>query len=746
MIAGFDNESAVASPSSSISGGIGINDEVIASLAQNVTKLKHINNSSSQLERSASPQQGRVVTTSRLATLSPTDEESDIEWPKSPENQGQSGGVRYADQLSPSPGAYDSINALEDEPAPIRPAKISFSWQQQPKAVVVTKESLPSLPTIDVEPAGGAHAGKLKPNNAPVMTPDKLELVASVQQLNEKLHSMVQSQAQDPERFCFQHPQLPNGYTARPKSDEIVWYAPPDPESGFRPYVVLPFGQGPEEHFGAAGSLFTLTPPYGMEPVLSQEDFMTFSRTTAPPKPHFRSSRQPKLAGHPVYVHGNYAPYWNAGPTNSQPQHPPSAHLATSGSSTVVLPAPVPAAAAPAVPVAPAMPTAAVLSANVKSMTKEMSAMLLGPVLPSDVVTSVEVAPADVQPSGVPSSWRQSLSPAVLHDQDDPSAKIARMQRVASKLKAIPAPATAPIGSQSPPVSVGPLSPRPTVESPGSSVYQTPPPRARWFAATPERTMTTRSMTNRAMSSTSSSPANSRASTSSKNTTPRLTKPVPVPRDAYLRTASRPATKLIHGAQPLLVIMDLNGTLLDRNSTNRTKFKARPCLEEFLSYIFGNPKETLIYPMIWTSAKPENCAGMLDSLLTPERRARCVAVWARDRLGLSSREYMDKVQVYKNLEQVWLDNSIQQSHPLWSDEQPIWGTWGQHNTLLIDDSILKGAWQPHNLVNVLEFKRGNMQMEKSIGELQRVIEWIKVAREYADVSVLGKGMPFKSGV
>jgi len=222
-----------------------------------------------------------------------------------------------------------------------------------------------------------------------------------------------------------------------------------------------------------------------------------------------------------------------------------------------------------------------------------------------------------------------------------------------------------------------------------------------------------------------------------------MTKAVPVPRDAYLRVANQPATKLTN-PQPLLVIMDLNGTLLDRNrnSKDRTKFIERPFLEDFLSFIFGPPKDTMIYPMIWTSSKPENCSGILDQLLTPERRARCVAVWARDRLGLSSREYLDKVQVYKNLEQVWLDNSIQQSHPLWSDEQPVWGTWGQHNTLLIDDSVLKGAWQPHNLVNVMEFKRGNLQMERRVGELQRVVEWIKVAREYADVSVLGKGMPF----
>lgn len=56
--------------------------------------------------------------------------------------------------------------------------------------------------------------------------------------------------------------------------------------------------------------------------------------------------------------------------------------------------------------------------------------------------------------------------------------------------------------------------------------------------------------------------------------------------------------------------------------------------------------------------------------------------------------------MYKRLEQVWNDNQIQLSHPGGGQER-----WAQHNTVLIDDSHLKAAAQPHNLIQVPEFTK-----------------------------------------
>jgi len=145
--------------------------------------------------------------------------------------------------------------------------------------------------------------------------------------------------------------------------------------------------------------------------------------------------------------------------------------------------------------------------------------------------------------------------------------------------------------------------------------------------------------------------------------------------------------------QKLLVVLDLNGTMLVRpRKSEPTKFKTRPGLVPFLDYLF-----THHVVMVYTSTKPWNAEAMLDRLIHPTHRPKLVAVWARDKLGLTKEQYDNKVQVYKNLEMIWSDASIQAAASPGCQ-------WGQGNTVLVDDSQVKALAQPHNLLQVAEFR------------------------------------------
>lgn len=154
--------------------------------------------------------------------------------------------------------------------------------------------------------------------------------------------------------------------------------------------------------------------------------------------------------------------------------------------------------------------------------------------------------------------------------------------------------------------------------------------------------------------------------------------------------------------RPLLIISDLNGTLICRKRRGLS-FKPRPGLSTFLDTIYTN--HTF---MIWTSAKPDTCTSISQRLFTPAQRSRTVAFWARDKLRLTAEQYAGNAQVYKTLETVWEDVEIQRAHPHYARG----GRWDQTNTLLIDDSVLKAAKQPFNLVNLPELTPEVLEIEE----------------------------------
>ena len=212
---------------------------------------------------------------------------------------------------------------------------------------------------------------------------------------------------------------------------------------------------------------------------------------------------------------------------------------------------------------------------------------------------------------------------------------------------------------------------------------------------------------------------------------PKIMLPAPAPTKAYMKQAAEePSTVELSGR--ILVILDLNGTLLYRPSRNNTKMIARPFLAPFLRYLFSN-----FAVMVWSSARPQNVAALVDQALEDDLKKSLVAQWARGHFNLKPEHYNANVQVYKNLDLVWSKDEIQKQHP----DYETGGRFGQHNTVLIDDTILKASAQPHNLLQISEFSATKQQMQED--KLRDVAGYLDVLRTQQDVSKFIKREPFQ---
>ena len=188
-----------------------------------------------------------------------------------------------------------------------------------------------------------------------------------------------------------------------------------------------------------------------------------------------------------------------------------------------------------------------------------------------------------------------------------------------------------------------------------------------------------------------------------------------------MQQAQRPPLKSA-ALRPLLLVIDLNGTLVDRNRRTGT-FVERPYLGPFLAYVLAH--HTLL---IWSSAQPENVRKVCQRLFSPAQRRQVIGEWGRDTLGLTPEQYREKVQVYKRLDKIWGDDAIGVCHP----DAGRGGGWDQSNTVLIDDSRVKAAAQPHNLLEIPEFKNTPEQSGKDV--LGQVVGYLEELRSQEDVS------------
>lgn len=104
-------------------------------------------------------------------------------------------------------------------------------------------------------------------------------------------------------------------------------------------------------------------------------------------------------------------------------------------------------------------------------------------------------------------------------------------------------------------------------------------------------------------------------------------------------------------------------------------------------------------------------------------------------MGLSLAQYGKRVQVYKQLQKVWADATVQSAHP----DAQAGGKWDQGNTVLIDDSKEKARAEPCNLVEVPEFLGpGKSEGEEDV--LGQVERWLEEAKGWSDVSGFMKAM------
>ena len=208
--------------------------------------------------------------------------------------------------------------------------------------------------------------------------------------------------------------------------------------------------------------------------------------------------------------------------------------------------------------------------------------------------------------------------------------------------------------------------------------------------------------------------------------------PVPIPTSNYLNIAHA-IPNLLPSPQRLLLVLDLNGTLLHRSRASQN-YIPRPCLHEFLQYAFANHSL-----LVWSSAQPFNVKGVCTRLFSQDQREKLLGEWGRDTLGLTSAQYKERVQVYKRLDRIWDNKNLQRLHP----GSELGERWGQHNTVLIDDSVLKATAQPFNHVKVPEFVRGGSEEEgRGRDVLGQVVGYLEEARKWSDVSGFVRRRPF----
>ncbi|KAF3760199.1 HAD-like protein [Cryphonectria parasitica EP155] len=209
---------------------------------------------------------------------------------------------------------------------------------------------------------------------------------------------------------------------------------------------------------------------------------------------------------------------------------------------------------------------------------------------------------------------------------------------------------------------------------------------------------------------------------------------VPNPTDAYMMRASFLSKRRTHPG-PLLVVIDLNGTLLHRpNKRNSSNFNARHHARHFIKYCVDT-----FWVVIWSSARPDNVKRMVNGLLSPSALQQVIAVWGRDKFGLTAHDYKVRTQCYKRLTSLWDDPMVQSSYP--STRKGFEnGCWDQGNTVLIDDSAEKARSEPHNAITLPEFT-GDMAEEGDI--LPKVHDYLNELCYQEDVSTYMRANPFK---
>ncbi|KAJ1560296.1 hypothetical protein HK405_007594, partial [Cladochytrium tenue] len=170
-------------------------------------------------------------------------------------------------------------------------------------------------------------------------------------------------------------------------------------------------------------------------------------------------------------------------------------------------------------------------------------------------------------------------------------------------------------------------------------------------------------------------------------------------------------TSLTMAPSRLLLVLDLNGTLLDRLTSSADKRFARanprapscadavvgkgrvflrPYLDHFLDFAFAH-----FHVATWTSATAANAAKM-TALVCGERAAHLAFSWDRSRCQLDGVGFGSK----KDLRSIWDDTTgVNRA-----------GLWSERNTLIIDDTPGKSSLNRANHLLIPPFLLGNVEV------------------------------------
>ncbi|GBB83370.1 hypothetical protein RclHR1_01010011 [Rhizophagus clarus] len=213
------------------------------------------------------------------------------------------------------------------------------------------------------------------------------------------------------------------------------------------------------------------------------------------------------------------------------------------------------------------------------------------------------------------------------------------------------------------------------------------------------------------------------------------------PTKQYLNVTSIPSIILVQPS-PKLIILDLNGTLVFRKKTKKTrKVTLRPFLKEFIDYLFTDGNFLV---MVWTTARPENTKIMVD-LIFENQKEKLIAIWSRDKFGLSKREYERHTVPFKDLDMVWnyfnsqIANGNLSKNTLKNSSEL--STLDPTNTVLIDDSRFKTQLQPFNAIHPCEFDL-KCSRNGDDSELKKIIKYLEVIKYQSNVAAYMKDNPF----
>ena len=148
-------------------------------------------------------------------------------------------------------------------------------------------------------------------------------------------------------------------------------------------------------------------------------------------------------------------------------------------------------------------------------------------------------------------------------------------------------------------------------------------------------------------------------------------------------------------------------------------------------------------PTYISNADSASCAdvgGICTRLFSRDQRELLLGEWGRNTLGLTSAQYKLRTKTYKRLDRIWGAENLQCLHPGFEAGEK----WGQHNTILIDDSALKASAQPFNHVEVPEFVRGSREKEGDGRDvLGQIVGYLEEARKWSNVSGFVRQKPFQ---